>query len=104
MWERIWGSLQIDMVSKAVFEGCFHRYDRPEDKWAYLAFFLHTTLTAPIRQPYLDLRRILNGKDYFILTTNQDTQAIRTFPEDRVAETEKLTRSSKRLVKMPSVC
>ncbi|MCD8014177.1 MAG: NAD-dependent protein deacetylase [Lachnospiraceae bacterium] len=71
---------------RRAFDGTFYRYDRPEDKWAYLATFLHTTLTAPIRKPYLDLRTLLEGKDYFILTTNQDTQAIKAFPEDKVAE------------------
>ncbi len=71
---------------RSAFEGSFYHYNRPEDKWAYLATFLHTTLTAPVRKPYLDLRRILDRKDYFILTTNQDTQAIKAFPEEKVAE------------------
>lgn len=71
---------------RCAFDGTFHRYNKSEDKWAYLATFLHTTLTAPVRKPYLDLRRMLDGKDYFILTTNQDTQAIKAFPEDKVAE------------------
>ncbi len=71
---------------QSAFEGSFHRYDNPEDKWAYLATFLHTTQTAPIRSPYQHLRNILDGKDYFILTTNQDTQAIKAFPEDKVAQ------------------
>lgn len=71
---------------RGAFEGSFHRYARPEDKWAYLATFLHTTQTAPVRSPYADLSKILEGKDYFILTTNQDTQAIKFFPEYKVAE------------------
>ncbi len=71
---------------RGAFEGSFHRYDRPEDKWAYLSTFLDTTQNAPIRKPYADLKKLLEGKDYFILTTNQDTQAIKAFPEDKVAE------------------
>lgn len=68
------------------FEGSFHSYDRPEDKWAYLSTFLATTQNAPVRKPYADLAEILKNKDYFILTTNQDTQAMKVFPEDKVAE------------------
>ena len=30
--------------------------------WGYLATFLHTTQTAPVRQPYLDLDFLLRGK------------------------------------------
>ncbi len=71
---------------RGAFEGSFHRYDKAEDKWAYLSTFLNTTLSAPVRKPYADLERILTDKDYFILTTNQDTQAIKVFPEDKVAE------------------
>ncbi|WP_418377719.1 NAD-dependent protein deacetylase [Acidaminococcus sp.] len=71
---------------RSAFEGSFYRYSKPEDKWAYLSTFLSTTQNAPIRRPYKDLRHILAEKDYFIITTNQDTQAVKAFPEDKVAE------------------
>lgn len=71
---------------QGAFEGSFYHYQRPEEKWAFLSTFLDTTLNAEIRKPYADLVEILRGKDYFIITTNQDTQAIKAFPEDRVAE------------------
>jgi NAD-dependent SIR2 family protein deacetylase len=57
-----------------------------EEFWAYLATFLHTTQTAPVRRPYLDLDCILRGKDFFILTTNQDTQFTKLYEMDKVAE------------------
>ncbi len=47
---------------------------------------MHTTQTAPIREPYLDLDALLRGKDFFILTTNQDTQFVKLYPEEKVAE------------------
>ena len=68
------------------FSGTFRHWESPEEKWAYLATFLNTTQTAEIRAPYIDLREILRGRDYFIVTTNQDTQAIKAFPEDEVAQ------------------
>ena len=51
-----------------------------------LATFLNTTQNAPIREPYLDLDRILQGKDFHILTTNQDTQFVKIYPEEKVSE------------------
>lgn len=71
---------------KGAFAGMRYPWKSREEFWAYLATFLHTTLSAPIRKPYLDLQKMLKGKSYFILTTNQDTQAIKAFPENKVAE------------------
>ena len=52
----------------------------------YVATFLNATQNAPIRDPYLDLDRILQGKDFHILTTNQDTQFVKIYPEEKVSE------------------
>ncbi len=71
---------------KGAFEGSFYRYDDPAEKWGYLATFLHTTQNAEIRKPYLDLNKLIREKDFFILTTNQDTQFVKLYPEDKVAE------------------
>lgn len=71
---------------KGAFSGMQYRWPSREEYWGYLATFLHTTQHAEIRKPYKDLQAILQDKDYFILTTNQDTQAIKAFPEDKVAQ------------------
>lgn len=34
----------------------------------------------------MDLDTLLKGKDFFVLTTNQDTQFVKLYPEDKVAE------------------
>ena len=39
-----------------------------------------------MREPYRDLDALLQGKDFFILTTNQDTQFVKLYPETQVAE------------------
>lgn len=41
-------------------------------------------LREPASQPYLDLRSLIGRKDYFILSTNVDTQVEKTFPAERV--------------------
>lgn len=71
---------------KGAFEGSFFQWPSPESRWGYLATFLNTTLTAPLRQPYIDLDAIINDKEFFILTTNQDTQFMKIYPWDKVAE------------------
>lgn len=61
-------------------------WDSREEFWGYLATFLNTTLHAQLRRPYKDLQDILKGKNFFMVTTNQDTQAIKAFPEEKVAQ------------------
>ncbi len=68
------------------FNGMGYPYKTREEFWAYLATFLHITQTAPIRKPYLDLDAILADKEFHILTTNQDTQFVKLYPEERVSE------------------
>ena len=71
---------------KGAFQGMQYPYETRNEHWGYLATFLHTTQTAPVRKPYLDLDAILQGKDFHILTTNQDTQFVKLYPEEKVSE------------------
>lgn len=70
----------------SAFEGSFRRWDIPEERWGFLATFLHTTQTAPLRKPYRDLDAILADKDFFVVTTNQDTQFTKIYPKEQVAQ------------------
>lgn len=71
---------------RGAFAGMQYPYTTREEHWGYVATFLNATQTAPVREPYLDLDRLLEGKDFFILTTNQDTQFIKLYPEEKVSE------------------
>lgn len=71
---------------KGAFDGMRHTFATREEFWGYIAVFLHTTQNAPIREPYRDLDKLLEGKDFHILTTNQDTQFIKLYPENQVSE------------------
>jgi NAD-dependent SIR2 family protein deacetylase len=71
---------------KGAFAGMKYPFKTRGERWGYVATFLHTTQHASVRQPYVDLAKILEGRDYFILTTNQDIQFLRLFPEEKVAE------------------
>ena len=71
---------------RGAFSGMQYPFTTREEHWGYVATFLNTTQTAPVREPYLDLDRLLEGKEFFILTTNQDTQFVKLYPEDTVSE------------------
>ena len=71
---------------QGAFGGMRYPFKTREEFWGYLATFLYTTQHAPVRKPYLDLDVILKGKDFHILTTNQDTQFMRLYPEEQVSE------------------
>ncbi len=73
-------------VFRGAFEGSFYRWPTAEARWGYLATFLDTTLNAPLREPYKDLDAILAEKNFFVLTTNQDTQFVKIYPWEKVAE------------------
>lgn len=71
---------------KGAFNGVQYPYKTRGEYWAYIATFLHTTQTAKVRKPYIDLDIILRDKDFIILTTNQDTQFVKLYQDDKVAE------------------
>lgn len=68
------------------FAGFYYAYSSYEEQWAYYARYLTAMYELPIGKPYLDLADILQGKDYFILTSNVDTQCERVFPAERICD------------------
>ncbi len=69
----------------SIFGGFYYRFQTEEERWAYLATLINFVAEVPIGHPYKDLNQILIDKNYFILTTNQDTQFLQMFPENRVS-------------------
>jgi NAD-dependent SIR2 family protein deacetylase len=70
---------------KNLFEGFYYRFSTREERWAYLATEIKFIYDAEAGRPYLDLLQLLQGKNYFIVTTNQDSQFSKTFPEEKVS-------------------
>ena len=60
-------------------------WESRESYWGFKITLMHFDLHEPIYQPYIDLKEVLSQKDYDIVTTNQDTQFARAFPEKDVA-------------------
>lgn len=69
---------------KSLFDGFYHLYPSLEQQWAYYARYIDFMLREPASQPYLDLRSLIGHKDYFILSTNVDTQVEKTFPAESI--------------------
>ena len=78
---------------KGAFAGMMHPWKTREEYWGYLATFLHTTQTAPVRHSYLDLDALLKGKDFFISPRTR-YPVCQLYPEEKVAEIQGITASS----------
>ena len=78
------GDWQEAFGFKGLFDGFYHLYPSLEQQWAYYARYIAFMLREPASKPYLDLRALIAGKPYFILTTNIDTQVEKTFPKERI--------------------
>ena len=88
-YERHFGKWARKYGFRGAFDGTFYRGWRSErERWGYLATFLNLTQNAPVREPYRDLDALLGGKDFFVLTTNQDTQFVKVYPWEKVAEVQ----------------
>ncbi|MBP1914405.1 NAD-dependent SIR2 family protein deacetylase [Lederbergia galactosidilyticus] len=68
-----------------IFGGFYYKFRTEEERWAYLATLINFVAEVPVGQPYKDLHEILQDKNYYILTTNQDTQFLQVFPEEKVS-------------------
>lgn len=85
-YRRYFGPFVGKYHFNGAFDGTFSEWDDRREFWGFLATFLNTTIGAPVRQPYVDLDGILRGKEFYVITTNQDTQFLRLYPESMVAE------------------
>lgn len=66
-----------------LMDGFYHLYATNEERWAYLAAYATLLERAPLGGAYLRLRELLEGKDFFVLTTNVDGQVRRAFQSER---------------------
>lgn len=85
-YKKYFGKYEKKYGFKGAFAGTFAHWNKREEFWGYLITFLHTTINAEVRKPYLDLDKLIKNKEFFILTTNQDTQFVKLYPESKVAE------------------
>lgn len=85
MFRKYFDTFAEEYGIDSIFGGFYYRFRTNEERWAYLATLVNFVADVPIGQPYKDLNKILRGKNFFILTTNQDTQFSQVFPEEKVS-------------------
>src|SRR5699024_8778826 len=68
-----------------IFYGFYYRFETREERWAYIATLITFVYDTEAGQTYLDLKQLLQDKNYFVFTTNQDTQFSKVFPEEKVS-------------------
>ena len=67
------------------FNGFYYRYPSSEARWAFLARMCYMEYECETGKPYYDLMALLAGKNYHIMTTNQDFQFTRVVPEEKLS-------------------
>ncbi|QQO11385.1 Sir2 silent information regulator family NAD-dependent deacetylase [Breznakiella homolactica] len=83
-----------DMIDKYGFTDMytagFYPFKTPEEFWAYWSrMILVNRYETPVGKPYQDLLRLLEGREFFVLTTNVDHQFRKAgFPKARLFYTQ----------------
>ena len=84
-FRKYFGNFAYNYGIDNIFNGFYYRFSTREERWAYIATLIKFVYEAEVGKPYIDLLQLLEGKDYFIVTTNQDTQFSKLFPEEKVS-------------------
>lgn len=74
-FERFFADFAEKYGIEDMYSGGFYPFAAPEEYWAWWSrqIFINR-YDVPAGQPYLNLLRLVQGKDYFVLTTNVDHQ------------------------------
>lgn len=85
MFRKYLGEFGAKYGYVGAFNGFYYRYPSSEARWAFLARMCYMEYECPTGQPYYDLMNLLRGKNYHIMTTNQDFQFTRVMPEEKLS-------------------
>ncbi|WP_277587067.1 Sir2 family NAD-dependent protein deacetylase [Psychrobacillus antarcticus] len=70
---------------ESIFYGFYYNFSTREERWAYIASLIKFVNDSKAGHTYLDLLQLIQEKDYFIVTTNQDTQFSKAFSDKKVS-------------------
>lgn len=70
---------------EGTFDGFYYPYPDEESRWAFIARSSTIPAEAETGQTYKDIAQLLAGKNYHVLTTNQDFQFTRAMPEEKIS-------------------
>lgn len=74
-FEKHFEDFRLSYGIKDMYQGAFHRFDTPEEHWAYWSrLVLFNRYETGISRVHQKLRELVGEKDHFVLTTNVDHQ------------------------------
>lgn len=89
-FQKYFGDFIAKYGFRDMYSGGFYPFDSLEEHWAYWSRYIYINryLDAP-KPVYQELLKLVQGKDYFVLTTNVDHQFQKAgFSEERIFATQ----------------
>ena len=82
---RLFGEFEKKYGFHNGFDGYYHPYPTRAEFWAFTATFIQHIYESSGGEPYANLQLLLSGKNYHILTTNQDTLFEQICPPEKIS-------------------
>ena len=85
-FERYFGDFAAQYGIRDIYSGGFYRFETQEEYWGWFCRQIYyNRYIDPEINVFADLLALVDGKDYFVLTSNVDHQLQRNgFPEEKV--------------------
>ena len=83
-YKKIAGGLRDKYDVHNMFDAYYDRRFTKGEHWALLLRTIRHLYEVETGETYKDLYELLKGKNYYIVTTNQDAQLFRLFPADKI--------------------
>ena len=87
--DDVFRKLAGSLGKKYGFHNWFDRHYNPRvtrgERWTMILRTIKYINECETGETYSDLAELLNGKNYYVVTTNQDAQFYRVFPENRIS-------------------
>lgn len=84
VFKMVAGTLEDKYGFHNFFDGLYHRGHTRGEHWAMLIRVAKYIYECETGVTYKDLAQLLDGKNYYIATTNQDAQFFRVFPDEKI--------------------
>ncbi len=84
VFRKMAGKLGDKYQAEGGFPLMYHPQISEGERWAYYLREFEYLYDCETGETYKDLARLLQGKNYYVATTNQDAQFFRVFPAERI--------------------
>lgn len=84
IYKKMSGGLRDKYQKFSMFDLFYDFRLLPGERWALFLRTIHYIYESETGETYSDLSRLLQGKNYYVATTNQDAQFFRVFPEEKI--------------------